>query len=92
MRVPKANIGPLPVPDALADEQVLFLSDILPTGYQAAVNAGIRPGSTVAIFGAGPVGCMSAACARMLGAETIFMVDHNPYRLDFARARPTCRR
>ena len=86
VRVPKANVGPLPVPDALSDEQVLFLSDILPTGYQAVRNASIGQGSTVAIFGAGPVGYMAAACARMLGAETIFMVDHNPYRLEFARA------
>lgn len=60
-------------------------SDILPTGYQAVVNAGIGPGSSLAIFGAGPVGLMSAACARMLGAELIFMVDHHPYRLEYAR-------
>jgi threonine dehydrogenase-like Zn-dependent dehydrogenase len=86
VRVPKANVGPMKVPDVLADEQVLFLSDILPTGYQAVVNAEVGPGSTLAIFGAGPVGYMAAACARMLGVETIFMVDHNPYRLDFARA------
>ncbi len=85
VRVPKANVGPLVIPDVLSDEQVLFLSDILPTGYQAVLNAGIKPGSTLAIFGAGPVGCMAAACARMLGAETIYMVDHNPYRLEFAR-------
>lgn len=84
VRVPNANVGPLKVPDALSDEQVLFLSDILPTGYQAAVNAGIGQGSTVAIFGAGPVGLMSAACARMLGAERIFMIDHHAYRLAFA--------
>ncbi|MCR6661627.1 MAG: glutathione-dependent formaldehyde dehydrogenase [Luteimonas sp.] len=86
VRVPKANFGPFAVPDVLSDEQVLFLSDILPTGYQAVVNGGVEQGSTVAIFGAGPVGYMAAACARMLGAETIFMVDHNPYRLDFAKA------
>ncbi|MES2670006.1 MAG: zinc-dependent alcohol dehydrogenase [Pseudomonadota bacterium] len=86
VRVPQANVGPLIVPDALADEQVLFLSDILPTGYQAVVNAGIGRGSTVAIFGAGPVGLMSAACARMLGTERIFMVDELQYRLDFAEA------
>jgi threonine dehydrogenase-like Zn-dependent dehydrogenase len=87
VRVPKANVGPLVIPDStLADEQVLFLSDILPTGYQACLNARIGPGSTVAIFGAGPVGLMSAACARMLGAERIFMVDHHPYRLDYARS------
>jgi len=85
VRVPQANIGPLKVPDVLSDEQVLFLSDILPTGYQAAINAGVKPGSSLAIFGAGPVGLMSAACARMLGAEQIFMVDELQYRLDFAR-------
>lgn len=85
VRVPQANTGPLRIPDGLSDEQVLFLSDILPTGYQAAVNAGVKPGSTVAIFGAGPVGLMSAACCRLLGAETIFMVDHLPYRLAFAQ-------
>ncbi len=85
VRVPQANTGPLRIPDGLSDEQVLFLSDILPTGYQAAINAGVKPGSTVAIFGAGPVGLMSAACCRLLGAETIFMVDHLPYRLAFAQ-------
>jgi threonine dehydrogenase-like Zn-dependent dehydrogenase len=84
VRVPKANVGPCIVPDDLKDEQVLFLTDILPTGYQAAVNAEIGAGSTVAIFGAGPVGLMSAACARLLGAEKIFIVDHHPYRLSFA--------
>lgn len=86
VRVPRANVGPLAVPDALGDEQVLFLSDILPTGYQAVVDAGVAPGSTLAIFGAGPVGLMAAACARMLGAERIFMVDELQYRLDFAQA------
>ena len=86
VRVPKANAGPLIIPAGLADEQVLFLSDILPTGYQAAVNGEIGPGSTVAIFGAGPVGLMAAASARLLGAERIFMIDEHPYRLEFARA------
>jgi threonine dehydrogenase-like Zn-dependent dehydrogenase len=70
----------------LADEQVLFLSDILPTGYQAVVNAEAGPGRTLAIFGAGPVGMMAAACARMLGVERIFMVDHHDHRLGFAKA------
>jgi threonine dehydrogenase-like Zn-dependent dehydrogenase len=85
VRVPKANVGPLLIPDStLSDEQVLFLSDILPTGYQAAVNAGVERGSTVAIFGAGPVGLMAAASCRLLGAERIFMVDHHAYRLDYA--------
>ena len=86
VRVPKANVGPIKIPDTLEDEKVLFLSDILPTGYQAVLNAGVGPGSSVAIFGAGPVGQMAAACAHMLGAEKIFMVDHHDYRLEFARA------
>lgn len=86
VRVPKANVGPLVVPDVLEDEQVLFLSDILPTGYQAVIDAKVTEGSTVAIFGAGPVGLMAAACCRMLGAERIFMVDRYQYRLDFAQA------
>jgi threonine dehydrogenase-like Zn-dependent dehydrogenase len=86
VRVPKANVGPLAIDSSLKDEQVLFLSDILPTAYQAAMNANIGRGSTVAIFGAGPVGQLSAACARMLGAETIYMVDHHAYRLEFAKA------
>ncbi|KRB92627.1 zinc-dependent alcohol dehydrogenase [Duganella sp. Root198D2] len=85
VRVPKANVGPIRIPDTLEDEKVLFLSDILPTGYQAVLNAGVGAGSSLAIFGAGPVGQMAAACARMLGVETIFMVDHHPYRLEFAR-------
>ncbi|MDB6001869.1 MAG: Alcohol dehydrogenase GroES domain protein [Rhizobacter sp.] len=86
VRVPKANVGPLVIPAGLSDAQVLFLSDILPTGYQAVVNGDVGPGSTVAIFGAGPVGYMAAASARLLGAERIFMVDHHPYRLAFAQA------
>ncbi len=85
VRVPKGNTGPFKIPDGLDDEKVLFLTDILPTGYQAAVNAGITQGSSVAIYGAGPVGLMTAASARFLGAEKIFMVDHNQYRLDFAQ-------
>lgn len=84
-RVPRANAGPILIPDFLGDDQVLFLSDILPTGYQAALNARISKGSTIAIFGAGPVGLMSALCARFLGAETIFMVDDNVDRLQFAK-------
>jgi threonine dehydrogenase-like Zn-dependent dehydrogenase len=84
VRVPRANVGPFKIPEALKDEQVLFLSDILPTGYQAAVNAKIGPGSSVAVFGAGPVGLMTLASARLLGAEQLFIVDHHPYRLEYA--------
>ncbi|UXY50691.1 zinc-dependent alcohol dehydrogenase [Pseudomonas tohonis] len=85
VRVPKANTGPFRIPDALNDEQVLFLTDILPTGYQAVINASVGRGSRVAIYGAGPVGLMAAACARMLGAEQIFMVDQHAYRLAYAQ-------
>jgi threonine dehydrogenase-like Zn-dependent dehydrogenase len=85
VRVPKANVGPIKIPDNMEDEKVLFLSDILPTGYQAVLNAGVGQGSSLAIFGAGPVGQMAAASARMLGVEKIFMVDHHAYRLNFAR-------
>lgn len=84
VRVPQANTGPLKVGTELSDAQVLFLSDILPTGYQAVSNAELGPGKSAAIFGAGPVGCMAAACARLAGVEQIFMVDHHGYRLDFA--------
>lgn len=82
VRVPKANAGPFKVPDDLADEDVLLLSYILPTGYQAALNAHIEPGSSVAVFGAGPVVLM--AIARLLGPEQIFCVDHHAYRLRYA--------
>ncbi|MCB5186760.1 glutathione-dependent formaldehyde dehydrogenase [Methylobacillus caricis] len=87
VRVPRGNVGPFKVNGSLVDEQVLFLTDILPTGYQAVLNAGVREGGTLAIFGAGPVGLMAAACARMLGVETIFMIDDLQYRLDFAAER-----
>jgi len=85
VRVPKANVGPIKIPDVLSDEHVLFLSDILPTGYQAVLQAHVGQGSSVAIFGAGPVGCMAAACARLLGCEHILMVDDQAYRLAFAQ-------
>jgi threonine dehydrogenase-like Zn-dependent dehydrogenase len=84
VRVPKGNAVPFKVPSGLEDEQVLFLTDILPTGYMAVDNAEVGADSTVAIFGAGPVGLMAAASARLRGARTIFMVDHHPYRLEFA--------
>jgi len=87
VRVPKANTGPCKVPSHLPDEKVLFLSDILPTAWQAVKNAEVKQGSRVAIYGAGPVGLLSAACARLMGAEQIFMIDHNDYRLAFAEQR-----
>lgn len=84
VRVPKANVGPFKVPGQLADDKVLFLSDILPTAWQAVLNAEVGQGASLAIYGAGPVGLLSAACARLLGVEQIFMVDGCGYRLEYA--------
>lgn len=86
-RVPFADVGPLKVPDALTDEQVLFLSDILPTGYMGAEMCGIKPGDTVAVWGCGPVGLFAIASAYLLGAERVIAIDRIRYRLDMARIR-----
>ena len=83
-RVPFADVGPLKVPDHLTDEQVLFLSDILPTGYMGAEMADIKPGHVVAVYGAGPVGQFAIASAKLLGAEKIIAIDRFPYRLEMA--------
>jgi threonine dehydrogenase-like Zn-dependent dehydrogenase len=83
-RVPFADVGPLVVPEELTDEQVLFLSDILPTGYMGAEMCNIKPGSVIAVFGCGPVGQFAIASARMLGAERIIAIDRFPYRLEMA--------
>jgi threonine dehydrogenase-like Zn-dependent dehydrogenase len=83
-RVPFADVGPLKVPDNLTDEQVLFLSDILPTGYMGAEMCDIKPGDVIAIWGAGPVGLFAAASAQLLGAERVIVIDRFKYRLDRA--------
>ncbi len=85
VRVPFADVGPLKVPDAIDDEQALFLSDVFPTGYQAADVADFDPGATVAVWGCGPVGLFAIKSAYMLGAERVIAIDHVPERL--ARAR-----
>jgi threonine dehydrogenase-like Zn-dependent dehydrogenase len=86
-RVPFADVGPLKVPDGLTDEQVLFLSDILPTGYMGAEMCGIAPGDTVAVWGCGPVGQFAIASAYLLGAERVIGIDRFPYRLQMAREK-----
>jgi threonine dehydrogenase-like Zn-dependent dehydrogenase len=85
VRVPYADLGPLQVPDYLDDEQVLFLSDIFPTGYMAAENCEIQPGDTVAIWGCGPVGLFAIRSAVLLGAERVIAIDRVPERLSLAR-------
>jgi threonine dehydrogenase-like Zn-dependent dehydrogenase len=84
-RVPFADVGPIKIPDGLRDDQVLFLSDIFPTGYMGAEMCNIQPGDVVAVWGAGPVGQFAIASARMLGAERIIAIDRFPYRLRMAR-------
>jgi threonine dehydrogenase-like Zn-dependent dehydrogenase len=83
--VPFADVGPVKVPDTLSDEQVLFLSDIFPTGYMAAENCNIRPGDTVAVWGCGPVGQFAIRSALLLGAERVIAIDRFPERLALAR-------
>ena len=84
VRVPFADVNPLKVPDGVSDEQALFLGDILPTGWMAAEMCDIRPGDTVAVWGAGPVGLFAMLSARLLGAETVIAIDRFPYRLRMA--------
>jgi threonine dehydrogenase-like Zn-dependent dehydrogenase len=84
VRVPFADVGPFKVPASLADEKVLFLTDIFPTGYMAAENCGIKEGDKVAVWGCGPVGQFAIKSALLLGAETVFAIDHYQDRLSMA--------
>jgi threonine dehydrogenase-like Zn-dependent dehydrogenase len=84
-RVPFADVGPIKIPDGLTDEQVLFLSDIFPTGYMGAEMCDIEPGQIVAVWGCGPVGQFAIASARLLGAERVIAIDRFDYRLRMAR-------
>ena len=86
-RVPFADVGPIKVEEGLTDEQVLFLSDILPTAYMGAEMCDIRPGDVVAVWGAGPVGQLAVVSAYLLGAERVFAIDRFEYRLRMARER-----
>ena len=86
VRVPFADKTHIKVPGGLSDEQVLFLGDIFPTGWQAAVQCDIQPTDTVAIWGAGPVGQMAIRSAVLLGARQVVAIDRVPERLDMARA------
>jgi threonine dehydrogenase-like Zn-dependent dehydrogenase len=85
LRVPYADVGPIKVPDGLTDDQVLFLSDIFPTGYMAAEFCDIKPGQTIAVWGCGPVGQFAIRSAFLLGAERVIAIDTVPERLALAR-------
>ncbi|HET9181187.1 MAG TPA: zinc-dependent alcohol dehydrogenase [Candidatus Angelobacter sp.] len=87
VRVPFANINLVKIPDGVTDDEAILLSDIFPTGYMAADIAEIHPGSTVAVFGAGPVGQFAIASARLLNAGRIFAIDTIPSRLEMARSQ-----
>jgi threonine dehydrogenase-like Zn-dependent dehydrogenase len=86
VRVPYADVGPVKIPNGLTDEQVLFLGDILPTGWQAAVQCDIHPEDTVAVWGAGPVGQFAIRSAVLLGAKQVIAIDNLPERLSMAKA------
>lgn len=86
VRVPFSDVGPLVIPDdSIEDDKVLFLTDILPTGWMAAENADIEPGDTVAVWGCGPVGLFAIQSAFLMGAERVIAIDHFPHRLELAK-------
>jgi threonine dehydrogenase-like Zn-dependent dehydrogenase len=86
VRVPFADVGPIVIPDGIEDERVLFLSDILPTGWMAAANCEIKPTDTVAVWGCGPVGLFAVQSALALGAHRVIAIDHYAHRLDLAKS------
>lgn len=86
VRVPFADTGPIKIPDHLNDDQVLFLTDVFPTGYMAAENCNLQPGDTVAVWGCGPVGLFAIASAKLLGARRVIAIDQVPARLTMARS------
>ena len=85
VRVPYADVGPMVIPDWMDHDDAVLLTDVVPTGYQAAEMGGIQRGDTVVVFGAGPVGIMAARCAWLFGAGRVIVIDHLEYRLDFVR-------
>ena len=90
VRVPYANFGPTVIPAGMDLDDAVMLTDVTPTGYQAAEMAGIQPGDTVVVFGAGPVGIMAARCCWLFGAGRVIIIDHLDYRLEFAKNFAKC--
>jgi threonine dehydrogenase-like Zn-dependent dehydrogenase len=86
VRVPYSDVGPILIPEGIEDEKVLFLSDILPTGWMAAENCMIEAGDTVAVWGCGPVGLFAIQSALSMGAQRVIAIDHYPHRLDLAKS------
>ena len=90
VRVPYADVGPTIIPETMDPDDAVLLTDVVPTGYQAAEMGGIKKGDTVVVFGAGPIGIMAARCAWLFGAARVIVIDHIEYRLDFARRYAPC--
>lgn len=90
VRVPYADIGPAVIPDWMDPDDAVLLTDVTPTGYQAAEMGGIQKGDTVVVFGAGPVGLMAARCAWLFGAGRVIVIDRVDYRLEFAKSFAFC--
>lgn len=90
VRVPYADVGPVKIPENMDPDDAVLLTDVLPTGYQAAEMAGIKKGDTVVVFGAGPIGIMAAKCSWLFGAGRVIVIDHVEYRLDFVRTYAQC--
>lgn len=90
VRVPYANVGPVVIPEGMDPDDAVMLTDVVPTGYQAAEMGGIQVDDTVAVFGAGPVGIMAARCAWLFGAGRVIIIDQLDYRLEFARRYCPC--
>jgi threonine dehydrogenase-like Zn-dependent dehydrogenase len=90
VRVPYADVGPTIIPDWMDPDDAVLLTDVVPTGYQAAEMAGIQPGDTVVVFGAGPIGIMAAKCSWLFGAGRVILIDQLDYRLEFAEKYAQC--
>ena len=90
VRVPYADVGPTIIPEGMDIEDAVMLTDVTPTGYQAAEMGGIQKGDTVVVWGAGPIGIMAARCAWLFGAGRVIIIDHLEYRLQFARQYAYC--
>ena len=90
VRVPYADVGPTIIPSDMDPDDAVLLTDVVPTGYQAAEMGGIKKGDTVVVFGAGPVGIMAAKCAWLFGAGRVIVIDHIEYRLDFVKKYAQC--
>jgi len=90
VRVPYADVGPTKIPEGMDLDDAVLLTDVVPTGYQAAEMGGIKRGDTVVVFGAGPVGIMAAKCSWLFGAARVIIIDHLDYRLEFAKNYAQC--